>query len=335
MIGAPFGLDELAFPANGNVDQALVWIVSRFVGNAIAAVNVTWLLMVVLSGLAATWCMRTIGASTRSAVVAGTLFALSPYALYRNIGHFGMAIYLVPFVCTVALQLVTGRLPERGYLKGRAPSCWQAVPFSRSTTCTTRSSDVSSSAWRQSSDSWRTEAGASCERGACASPCSSAVRCSISRPACIPGAETASRSSSSTRIRRRRNCMGLKIRTLISPVLVHSFPPFRWWAEKERHAQFPVESENTSARLGLVGALGFLGLLGLAGRSSRGRTPVGRADVARRQSADHRGGAAGNGRRIRQSVQSAHQPGDSRLQPDLSLHRISSRWRLSPSRWIP
>ena len=29
MVGAPLGLDELAFPANGNVDQAIVWIVSR------------------------------------------------------------------------------------------------------------------------------------------------------------------------------------------------------------------------------------------------------------------------------------------------------------------
>ena len=26
MLGAPFGLDELAFPANSNVDQAIVWV---------------------------------------------------------------------------------------------------------------------------------------------------------------------------------------------------------------------------------------------------------------------------------------------------------------------
>ena len=35
MLGAPFGLDELAFPANSNVDQAIVWAVSRFVRNAV------------------------------------------------------------------------------------------------------------------------------------------------------------------------------------------------------------------------------------------------------------------------------------------------------------
>src|SRR4051794_23880046 len=34
MVGAPFGLDELIFPANSNVDQAIVWLVSRFGSDA-------------------------------------------------------------------------------------------------------------------------------------------------------------------------------------------------------------------------------------------------------------------------------------------------------------
>ena len=114
MVGAPLGLDELAFPANSNVDQAIVWMVSRFVRDAATAINLAWMLMVVLSGLSASWSMRRLGASTVSSVVAGTLFALSPYALYRNIDHFWMVIYLVPFVCTAALLLASGQLSERG-----------------------------------------------------------------------------------------------------------------------------------------------------------------------------------------------------------------------------
>jgi phosphoglycerol transferase len=55
----------------------------------------------------------------------------------------------------------------------------------------------------------------------------------------------------------------LKIRTLVSPVLPHPFPPFRRWTEAEVRAQFPLETENTWSRLGLVGSVGFLGLLGL------------------------------------------------------------------------
>src|SRR5215831_6094683 len=34
-LGAPFALDELAYPSNSNVDQAIVWAVSRFVQHPI------------------------------------------------------------------------------------------------------------------------------------------------------------------------------------------------------------------------------------------------------------------------------------------------------------
>ena len=66
--------------------------------------------MVVLGGVSATWCLRQLGVSTISALVAGTLFGVSPYALYRHIVHIWMVIYLVPFACTAALLLASGRL---------------------------------------------------------------------------------------------------------------------------------------------------------------------------------------------------------------------------------
>ena len=63
-LGAPQGLDEVN-PSNSTVDQVLVWLVSRFVPDAFAAANLTWVLLVVLSGLSATWCIRALGASRR------------------------------------------------------------------------------------------------------------------------------------------------------------------------------------------------------------------------------------------------------------------------------
>ena len=38
-IGSPFGVDELAFPANSNVDQLIVWAVSRVIPDALTAIN--------------------------------------------------------------------------------------------------------------------------------------------------------------------------------------------------------------------------------------------------------------------------------------------------------
>src|SRR5262249_47316687 len=130
-LGAPFGLDALAYPSNSNVVQPIVWAASRFVPDGAAAVNLAWALMVVLSGLSTTWCMRKLGVSAINAVVAGTLFALNPYAMYRSIDHFSLVIYLVPFPCAAALWLASGQ-PFRDW-PSRAPGVvlagWALLAF--------------------------------------------------------------------------------------------------------------------------------------------------------------------------------------------------------------
>jgi hypothetical protein len=118
LLGTPFGLDERAFPSNTNVDQAVVWVVSRFISDAVAAITLSWAVLVAFSGLTATWCSRKLGVSTPVSVTIGVLFALSPYALHRNVTHFAMAIHLVPFPCVAALQLAGRRLPTHGYFRG-------------------------------------------------------------------------------------------------------------------------------------------------------------------------------------------------------------------------
>ena len=279
MVGAPFGLDELAFPANGNVDQAIVWLLSLAIPHPLAAINAAWIAMIVVSGLAATWCLRAaLRVSTASALVVGTLFALTPYALYRNLAHFGMAIYLVPFVCTAALQLAAGRLPARGYLKGVGAiltlGCallsfnYVYYPFFGSfLVCV--ATMVGAITYRQ----W------------------SIVRAGLLLLVVLAGGTAINLAPSlySWRVHGQpllltektpahAEMFGLKIRTLVSPVLPHSFPPFRKWTEAEARAQFPLETENTWSRLGVVGTAGFLGLLGLllvpaaASRMSSGKT---------------------------------------------------------------
>jgi phosphoglycerol transferase len=54
---------------------------------------------------------------------------------------------------------------------------------------------------------------------------------------------------------------GLKIRHLIGPAPEHWFPPLRAWAEAERAAEFPYETENIRATLGIVATTGFVWLL--------------------------------------------------------------------------
>jgi hypothetical protein len=262
MLGAPFTFDALAFPANSNVDQAIVWVAGRFVRNPMAAVNAAWMIMVVLSGLTATWCIRTLGASAVSSMVTGTLFALSPYALYRNIAHFWLVIYLVPFPCTAALLLASGRPPERWYWKGRGGLLAGCVLLSFNYVyyaffacfCISIAALVGCLAHRNARI---LGAGA-----ICVALISSGTLLNLA-----PSLYSWSRHGKPIILRDKvpaeSEVYGLKIRQLIGPLRHHVFPPFRNFAEEESAAQFPLETENVTSRLGLVGTLGFLGLLAL------------------------------------------------------------------------
>jgi phosphoglycerol transferase len=48
---------------------------------------------------------------------------------------------------------------------------------------------------------------------------------------------------------------------LVSPAFNHWFPPFRAWLDAEKAADFPNETENRTARLGVVGAVAWLALM--------------------------------------------------------------------------
>lgn len=286
LVGAPQGLDELAFPANGNVDQAIVWMASLFVSDPLSAINFAWLAMVAVSGIAATWCMRAVGVSMPSAFVMGTLFALSPYALYKNLAHFGMAIYLIPFVCTVALQLASNRLPEGGYL-GRAGLVlligsgligfnYVYYPFFGCFFISV-ATIVGYLTYRQ-------------RRILTAGALVLVVVAGCTALNLAPSLYSWSRNGKPIilidKVPVHAELYALKIRTLVSPSFQHWFPPFRKWVEKESISNYPLETENMTSRLGFVGTVGFMGLLGLllapsiVARSDAGRLCLGASQLS-------------------------------------------------------
>jgi hypothetical protein len=277
LLGAPFGLDELAFPANSNVDQAIVWTVSRFVRHTSTAINLAWMLMVVLSGLSASWCLRVLGASTSSSIVAGTLFALSPYALYRNIDHLWMVIYLVPFACTAALLLASGQLSERE--PRRAPHFFILIGcallgfnyvYYAFFGCFLLA--VASVAGFVACRRWRNLMAG----GVCIAVITGCTLLNLA-PSLYSWKQHGRPFILRDKVPAESEVYGLKIRQLVSPVFEHSFPPFRAWTRREGAAQFPIETENMSSRLGLVGTVGFLGLLSLL----LVPTVVNRSDIGR------------------------------------------------------
>jgi hypothetical protein len=259
-LGAPFGLDERAYPSNSHVDQAIVWAVSRLVPDAFAATNIAWMAIVILSGLSATWCLRKLGISTLNAMVCGTLFALSPYALYRHIDHFSLVIYLVPFACTAALWLASGR-PLRAW-----PATTPAIVLIG---CALLSFDYVYYAFFGAfvilvgalvgylavRDRRVLASGGIC--------LAVIVGCTLINlaPSFASWHERGQPMVLRDKVPAEAEMFGLKIRQLISPVFPNRVPPFDRWVRREAAARFPNENENWTSRLGLIGTLGFLGLL--------------------------------------------------------------------------
>jgi phosphoglycerol transferase len=262
MVGAPAGYDQLAFPANSNVDQSIVWAVSRFVPHAVTALNLAWMLIVVLGGVSATWCLRKLDVSTSSALVAGTLFGLSPYALYRNIVHIWMVIYLVPFACAAALLLASGRLEKWresrsslllfggcallgfNYVYYAFFACFFLLVGSLVGFAETRR-----------------------KRVLVAGAVGIAVITGCTFVNLAPSLQSWSRHGRPVilhdKLPMESELYALKIRQLVSPAIGHALPAFHRWTDKEVAATFQLEGENTFSRLGFIGTVGFVGLLGL------------------------------------------------------------------------
>jgi hypothetical protein len=259
-LGAPFGLDERAYASNSNVDQAIVWAVSRVVPHAIAATNLAWMIVVVLSGLSASWCLRQLGISTINAMVFGTLFALSPYALYRHIDHFSLVIYLVPFACTAAMWLASGRHLQAWpatapaiVLIGCALLSFDYVYYAFfGAFCILVGALIGYLATR---DRWLLASGAI--------GLAVIVGCTLINlaPSFASWQQRGQPMVLRDKVPAEAEMFGLKIRQLISPVYPNRVPPFERWVKQEAAARFPNENENWTSRLGLIGTIGFLGLL--------------------------------------------------------------------------
>jgi phosphoglycerol transferase len=276
---APSGLDALLFPSNSNIDQALVWLLRWILNSPFTATNFAWLLMVALSAASCTYVARTLQFSRAASVTAGVLFALSPYALYRNIDHFSLVTYLVPFPAALAVHLGMGRVPawktNGTFLAGCILLGFNYVYYSFFG-CFFLALGAATGYMR------------TCRmRPLLAGGGSIALIALCTALNLVPSFWVSSREGSPLLVREKvpaeAEVYGLKIRQLVSPVFEHSFPPFGAWTRRESVASYPSETENMVSRLGLAGSLGFLALVGVvvAGPAAQARLlSAGRLAVA-------------------------------------------------------
>jgi hypothetical protein len=111
-LGAP-GVQELHdFPVVDHFHFLWLWVLGRFIPDAVVVFNVYYLLTFPLTVLTAMAVLRHFGLSFPAAAVGGLLYALTPYHLLRGENHFFLsAYYMVPLAVMVILWVCDGRLP--------------------------------------------------------------------------------------------------------------------------------------------------------------------------------------------------------------------------------
>lgn len=261
LIGAPLGLHALTFPQNTNVDQLIVWTVSRFTSHIGLVANFSWMIMVALSALTASWGLRRIGVSAAAAGVAAAIFALTPFALYRHLGHFALVIYLLPIPATIGLLLASGGGNERWGarawivpLLGCLLVGFDYIYFAFFGAVLILVATIVGAAMSRSV--------APVRKGAlCLTVITLATLLNMAPN--VVAWRTYGQPIGVTHIPSESEIYGLKIRHLISPTGDTWIPPLQAWLDRERGARFANDNENVTARLGLVGAVSFLGLLGV------------------------------------------------------------------------
>jgi phosphoglycerol transferase len=257
-LGAPGTFEQLTYPSNTNVDQALVWLVHGVARGPGLVVNLTWLLMVALSAVIGTWCLRLTGLSRLTATAAGILFALLPYALSRNIEHFSLAIFLVPIPCLIALAVGSGRIALTTAARlALAVGCvllglnyvyyaFFGVFVVIVATLAALLRDWRGAAWR-----FGCQAAALIIVATALNLTPSFVAWHREGEPLVIPAKTAAEAE----------IYGLKLRQLVSPVPDHPLALFDRWALLEKRAGFPSDTENTNARLGAIASVGLLIML--------------------------------------------------------------------------
>lgn len=276
-LAAPSSLNNLLWPSHSNVDQALIKTVGLVTRELGFTINVTWLLMLALSGVAATYGMQILGVGRLSAVVLGTLFALTPFALYRNLEHFMLVTYLIPFSATLAVVAATGASDTvgRGQRAVLYAGCaltgfnyaYYALFGVMFLAVGIVAGTLGGQPWRRVLPGVMGCVAIVVATGISVRP-SYGAWAAEGRPAIIQ-----------EKVPAEAEVYGLKIRHLISPVWGQTFAPFEAWNRRDAWARFPLETENTASRLGIVGAIGLLAALGcvLAARARSHATRTGQS----------------------------------------------------------
>jgi phosphoglycerol transferase len=258
-IGAPFGYHALTFPQNANVDQGILWLIARFTQDLGVVQNAGWMAMIAFGAAIGRWCFRRLGVSQVGAAGAAIVFALSPFVFYRNVTHFALATYLVPFPAAAAVLLAGAPRDRLGPITrwgGLLAGCF-LIGLNYIYFAFFGAMLLAAGAFV---GALRSRSSAPLQAGG-ALLGAVVLATALNLAPTFHAWQLYGHPSDTAHLAAESEIYGLKLRHLVTPVAGHGVPPITWWLRRDGDIDFPLENENYAARLGFVACGGFLGLM--------------------------------------------------------------------------
>lgn len=266
-LGAPFGFEAAAFPSLTTSDWALTWLIGRFVDSPGAALNLFWMLSIVLTALSALVALRLLGAGRNVAIVSAVLYALLPAAFVRNTAHISLVYYTVPLLAAFCVALLNR--DERGQRWHTLFVCAVVAALLQGLnyiyfTFFAAGLILLCALWAGLANG----DGVAFRRAAVVMAVMLVSGAANLAPAVLSWHHNGRPPAMNYKSPAEAEVYGLKLRRLLLPHERNALPVLGAWARADRNAQFPHENENEAARLGSFGAVAlvavFLLLVALA-----------------------------------------------------------------------
>jgi hypothetical protein len=103
-LGAPFGLDIVAFPQNLTASSLIMKVIAIFTSEPGLILNAFWIIAIVLTSMVSHTALRSLGVSRYTSIVCSVLYALMPHSIYRNVAHISLTYIFIPVIAAFAIE---------------------------------------------------------------------------------------------------------------------------------------------------------------------------------------------------------------------------------------
>jgi len=262
-LSAPFYYPGASFPMLTSVDWSVMKFISFFTNEVGLILNLFWLSTLVFSSWSASYSLYQLGLTRALAGTGGVLYAFLPFALMRNVGHMNLVYYLVPLICLLVFVVVSKgkyvRNAKQATIIGLLACALQGFNyiyysfFAVILICIAAAISFNKAAgYKQLLLPFLAVLLVTASAALNLVPAFTSISANGNPP------------EMNYKSPREAEYYGAKIRRMILPHPDNTIRPLAIYAQNDKDADFPIETENVTVRLGLFGAFGLLLLLFVA-----------------------------------------------------------------------